>query len=59
MNEASVKQEVEQYFSNTFLRFSVSQECEVSFGSKQGVFADVVLHTDKPGAFVADDTVPF
>lgn len=53
MNEAVVKKKVEAYFTNTFPRFSVSQECEVSFGSKRGGFADVVLHTDKPGYFVA------
>ena len=44
---------IEQYFTNTFPQFSVSQVCEVSFGSKQGGFADVVLYTDKPGYFVA------
>ena len=53
MNDAEVKKKVEQYFTDTFPRFSVSQECEVSFGSKQGGFADVVLHTDRPGYFVA------
>ena len=53
MNEAEVKKKVEAYFTNTFPQFSVSQECDVSFGSKRGGFADVVLHTDKPGSFVA------
>ena len=53
MNEAEVKKKVEAYFTDTFPRFFVSQECEVSFGSKRGGFADVVLYTDKPGYFVA------
>ena len=53
MNETEVKKKVEEYFTDTFPQFSVSQECEVSFGSKRGGFADVVLHTDKPGYFVA------
>lgn len=35
MNEAGVKKTVEAYFTNTFQRFSVSQECVISFGSRQ------------------------
>ena len=53
MKEVIVEQAVKTYFNNRFPQFSVSQECEISFGSKRGGFADVVLHTDKPGSFVA------
>ena len=55
MNEAMVKQAVETYFTDRFPQFSVSQECPVQFGTKNGI-ADVVLHqpvkTEK-GYFVA------
>ena len=54
MNEAGVKKKVEAYFTNTFQRFSVSQECVISFGSRQGGFADVVLHTDEHFVVIAE-----
>lgn len=55
MNESMVKQAVETYFTDRFPQFSVSQECPVQFGTKNGI-ADVILHqpvkTEK-GYFVA------
>ena len=55
MNEAMVNQAVKTYFTDRFPQFSVSQECPVQFGTKNGI-ADVVLHqpvkTEK-GYFVA------
>ena len=38
-----VKQAVKTYFTDRFPQFSVSQECPVQFGTKNGI-ADVVLH---------------
>lgn len=43
MREAIVEQEVKTYFTDRFPRFSVSQQCEVHFGTRHGI-ADVVLH---------------
>ena len=55
MKEAIVEQEVKRYFTDRFPNFSVSQQCEVQFGTKHGI-ADVVLHQpigDEPGRFIA------
>ena len=55
MKEAVVEQEVKTYFTDRFPQFSVSQQCEVYFGTKGGI-ADVVLHQpikNEKGYFVA------
>ena len=55
MREAIVEQEVQRYFTDRFPQFSVSQQCEVQFGTRHGI-ADVVLHQpigDEKGRFVA------
>ena len=55
MNEVVVEQAVQTYFTDRFPQYSVSQQCEVQFGTKQGI-ADVVLHQpigDEQGRFVA------
>ena len=55
MREAIVEQEVKTYFTDRFPQFSVSQQCEVQFGTRHGI-ADVVLHQpikDEQGRFVA------
>ncbi|MCY3742873.1 MAG: type I restriction enzyme HsdR N-terminal domain-containing protein [Candidatus Poribacteria bacterium] len=55
MSEALVEQEVKTYFTDRFPQFSVSQQCEVYFGTKGGI-ADIVLHQsikDEKGYFVA------
>ena len=55
MKEAVVEQKVKTYFSDRFPQFSVSQQCDVYFGTKGGI-ADVVLHQpikDEKGYFVA------
>lgn len=55
MRETVVEQEVSQYFTDRFQRFSVSQQCEVQFGTRHGI-ADVVLHEpikNEQGRFVA------
>ena len=43
MKEAVVEQEVKTYFTDRFPQFSVSQQCEVQFGTRHGI-ADVVTH---------------
>ena len=56
MKEAVVEQEVKTYFTDRFPQFSVSQQCEIRFGSRKGGIADVVLHQpvdDENGYFVA------
>ena len=55
MREAVVEQAVKTYFTDKFPQFSVSQQCEIYFGTKGGI-ADVVLHQsikDEKGYFVA------
>ena len=55
MTEAIVEQEVKRYFTDRFPQFSVSQQCEVHFGTRHGI-ADVVLHQpigDEKGRFIA------
>ena len=55
MTEAIVEQEVRRYFTDRFPQFSVSQQCEIQFGTRHGI-ADVVLHQpigDEKGRFVA------
>ena len=55
MKEAIVEQAVTTYFTDQFPQFSVSQQCEVQFGTRHGI-ADVVLHQpirDETGYFVA------
>ena len=55
MKEAVVEQEVKTYFTNRFPQFSVSQQCEIQFGTRHGI-ADVVLHQptrEEKGYFVA------
>lgn len=55
MREAVVEQEVSRYFTDRFPQFSVSQQCEVQFGTRYGI-ADVVLHQpirNEKGRFVA------
>ena len=55
MKEVVVEQEVRRYFTDQFPQFSVSQQCEISFGTRHGI-ADVVLHQpikDRKGYFVA------
>ena len=55
MREAVVEQEVSRYFTDRFPQFSVSQQCEVQFGTRHGI-ADVVLHEpiqNEQGRFVA------
>ena len=55
MREAVVEQEVSRYFADRFPQFSVSQQCEVHFGTRHGI-ADVVLHqsiANEKGYFVA------
>lgn len=55
MKEAIVEQTVKTYFTNQFPQFSISQQCEVRFGTRHGI-ADVVLHQpikDEKGYFVA------
>ena len=55
MREAIVEQEARKYFTNRFPQFSVSQQCEVQFGTKFGI-ADIVLHQpigNEEGRFVA------
>ena len=55
MTEAIVEQEVRRYFTDRFPQFSVSQQCEVQFGTRRGI-ADVVLHQpigDEKGRFIA------
>ena len=43
MKEAIVEEEVKTYFTDRFRQFSVSQQCEIQFGTRHGI-ADVVLH---------------
>ena len=55
MKEAVVEQAVKTYFTDRFPDFSVSQQCEVQFGTRHGI-ADVVLHQpiqEEKGYFVA------
>ena len=55
MKEAIVEQAVKTYFTDQFPQFSISQQCEVQFGTRHGI-ADVVLHQpikDEKGYFVA------
>ena len=55
MKEAIVEQAVKTYFADQFPQFSISQQCEVQFGTRHGI-ADVVLHQpirDERGYFVA------
>lgn len=55
MREAVVEQAVKTYFTDKFPQFSVSQQCEIQFGTRHGI-ADVVLHQsikDEKGYFVA------
>ena len=55
MKEVIVEQAVKTYFNNRFPQFSVSQQCGVQFGTRDGI-ADVVLHQpigDEKGYFVA------
>ena len=55
MREAVVEQEVKTYFRDRFPQFSVSQQCEVQFGTRHGI-ADVVLHQpigEEKGKFIA------
>ena len=55
MREAVVEQTVKTYFTDKFPQFSVSQQCEIQFGTRHGI-ADVVLHQsikDEKGYFVA------
>ena len=55
MKEAVVEQAVKTYFTDRFPQFSVSQQCEVQFGTRHGI-ADVVLHQpigNEQGRFVA------
>ena len=55
MKEIVVEWEVSRYFANRFPQFSVSQQCDIYFGTKGGI-ADVVLHQpikDEKGYFVA------
>ena len=55
MKEAVVEQEVKNYFTDRFPQFSVSQQCEIQFGTRHGI-ADVVLHQpirEEKGHFVA------
>ena len=55
MREAIVEQEVRRYFTNRFPKFSISQQCEIQFGTKFGI-ADIVLHQpigNEEGRFVA------
>ena len=55
MKEAVVEQAVKTYFTDRFPDFSVSQQCEVQFGTQHGI-ADVVLHQpigNEQGRFVA------
>ena len=51
-----VEEKVKQYFTDRFPQFSVSQQCEIRFGSRKGGIADVVLHqpvNKENGYFVA------
>ena len=51
-----VEQKVKQYFTERFPQFSVSEECNVQFGTRTGGIADVVLHQSmggQKGNFVA------
>ena len=43
MKEAVVEQNAKTYFTDRFRQFSVSQQCEVQFGTWHGI-ADVVTH---------------
>ena len=55
MKEAVVEQAVKTYFTDRFPNFSVSQQCEIQFGTRYGI-ADVVLHQEtnnEQGRFVA------
>ena len=55
MREALVEQAVKTYFTDKFPQFSVSQQCEIQFGTRHGI-ADVVLHQpirNEKGYFVA------
>ena len=55
MKEAVVEQAVKTYFTDRFPQFSVSQQCEIQFGTRYGI-ADVVLHQEtnnEQGRFVA------
>ena len=55
MREAIIEQEARRYFTNRFPQFSVSQQCEIQFGTKFGI-ADIVLHQPigrEKGRFVA------
>ncbi len=55
MREAIVEQTVKTYFTDKFPQFSVSQQCEIQFGTRHGI-ADVVLHQpirNEKGYFVA------
>ena len=55
MREAVVEQAVKTYFTDKFPQFSVSQQCEIQFGTRHGI-ADVVLHQSikgEKGYFVA------
>ena len=55
MREAVVEQAIKTYFTDKFPQFSVSQQCEIQFGTRHGI-ADVVLHQsikDEKGYFVA------
>ena len=55
MREAVVEQAVKTYFTDKFPQFSVSEQCEIQFGTRHGI-ADVVLHQpiqDGRGYFVA------
>ncbi|MCY4552149.1 MAG: hypothetical protein OXC79_00635 [Candidatus Poribacteria bacterium] len=49
MKEAVVEQEVKTYFTDRFPQFSVSQQCEIRFGTRKGGIADVVLHQPVDG----------
>lgn len=55
MNEVMVEREVRRYFTDRFPQFSVSQQCEVQFGTRHGIAA-VVLHQliqNGVGSFIA------
>ena len=56
MREAVVEQAVSRYFADRFPQFSVSQQCEVQFGTRRHGITDVVLHQPigaEKGRFVA------
>ena len=55
MKEAVVEQAAKTYFTDRFPQFDVSQQCDVQFGTRDGI-ADVVLHQpigEEIGYFVA------